>query len=86
MASAFCALTQPRPYRSSAYDLRGATDVLVQEASAGHADTNTVRLLVHALRGGNGDPRGVRFGSTRDGHAPEENNHNRVEVPARSHV
>jgi hypothetical protein len=86
VASAFCALTQPRPYRSSAFDMRGAADVLVQEASAGHADANTVRLLVHALRGGTGDPRGVRFGGSRDGHAPEENNHNRVEVPARSHV
>jgi len=60
--------------------------VLVQEASAGHADPSTVRLLVHALRGGSGDPRSVRFGTARDGHAPEENRHSRVEVLPRSRV
>ena len=86
VASAFCALTQPRPYRTGAFDVRGAADVLVREASAGHADPSTVRLLVHALRGGSGDPKTVRFGSARDGHAPEENRHSRVEAVPRSRV
>lgn len=86
VASAFCALTQPRPYRSGAYDARGAVDVLVRETVTGHADANTVKLLVHALRGGTGDPRGVRFGTSRDGHGPSENGHAPVEAPPRSHI
>jgi hypothetical protein len=81
VASAFCAMTQPRPYRSGTYDARGAADVLVREAAAGHADVNTVKLLVHALRGGGGDPRAVRFGGQRDGHGPRDNHHGPV-VPA----
>ncbi len=86
VASAFCALTQPRPYRSGAYDARGAVDMLVRETVTGHADANTVRLLVHALRGGTGDPRGVRFGTSRDGHGPTENGHSPVEAPQHSRI
>jgi hypothetical protein len=86
VASAFCALTQPRPYRSGAFDARGAVDVLVRESITGHADANTVKLLVHALRGGGGDPRGLRFGTSRDGHGPMVNGHSPVEAPARSQV
>jgi hypothetical protein len=84
VASAFAALTQPRPYRSDPYDARGAADVLAGEAMSGHADGNTVKLLVHALRGGDGDPRTVRFGGSRDGHAPAQNHHAPVDVPVRS--
>lgn len=86
VASSFCALTQPRAYRSVAYDARGAIDVLVREAMTGHADANTVKLLVHALRGGAGDPRGVRFGTARDGHGPEDDGHSLVAAPARGGV
>jgi HD-GYP domain-containing protein (c-di-GMP phosphodiesterase class II) len=86
VASAFAALTQPRPFRSGAYDARGAADVLVAEAQSGQADANTVKLLVHALRGGAGDPREVRFGRERDGHGPEENRHVHIISPARSPV
>ncbi len=86
VASAFAALTQPRPFRSAAYDARGAADVLVSEAVAGQADANTVKLLVHALRGGAGDPRAVRFGCERGGHGPDVNRHAHVVIPARSFV
>jgi hypothetical protein len=86
VASAFAALTQPRPFRSGAYDARGAADVLVSEAQAGQADANTVKLLVHALRGGAGDPRQVRFGREREGHGPDENRHVHISAPARSPV
>ncbi len=86
VASAFCALTQPRPYRSAAFDARGAVDVLVREIVTGRADANTVKLLVHALRGGAGDPRGVRFGNSRDGHGPVDDGHSPVEAPQRSPV
>lgn len=86
VASAFAALTQPRAFRSAAYSARGAADVLVAEAAAGHADTNTVRLLVHALRGGRGDPRAVKFGHGREGHAPEVNRYAPVEPPPRAYV
>jgi HD-GYP domain-containing protein (c-di-GMP phosphodiesterase class II) len=86
VASAFAALTQPRPYRSAAYDARGATDVLVAETITGHADANTVKLLVHALRGRDGDPRAIRFGVSREGHQPEINRYTPVEPPARSLV
>jgi hypothetical protein len=86
VASAFCALTQPRPYRSGAFDARGAVDVLVKESLAGHADGTTVKLLVHTLRGGAGDPRGLRFATSRDGHAPLLNGHSPVEAPARSQI
>jgi HD-GYP domain-containing protein (c-di-GMP phosphodiesterase class II) len=84
VASAFAALTQPRPFRSGAYDARGAADVLVAEAIIGHADGNTVKLLVHALRGGGGDPRKIRFGVSREGHAPDVNRHTHVAAPAQS--
>lgn len=84
VASAFAALTQPRSYRSSAYDARGAADVLVHDAKTGQADANMVKLLVHALRGGRGDPRTVRLGHGREGHAPLVNRHTPVAPPARS--
>jgi hypothetical protein len=86
VASAFCALTQPRPYRSGAFDARGAVDVLVRETVTGHADANMVKLLVHALRGGSGDPSRLRFGTARDGHGPMQNGHSPVEAPQRSPV
>ena len=86
VASAFAALTQPRPFRSAAYDARGAADVLVAEAVAGQADANTVKVLVHALRGGTGDPRAIRFGRERTGHGPDVNRHVHVAAPARSSV
>jgi hypothetical protein len=86
VASAFAALTQSRPFRQHAYDARGASDVLAAEAVAGHADANTVKLLVHALRGGRGDPRAVRFGRERAGHGPEATRYVHVCAPARSPV
>lgn len=86
VASAFAALTQARPFRSAAFDARGAADVLVAEAAAGQADANTVKLLVHVLRGGGGDPRAVRFGRERAGHGPDVNRHAHVAAPARSLV
>ncbi|HET6414077.1 MAG TPA: HD domain-containing phosphohydrolase [Anaeromyxobacter sp.] len=86
VASAFCALTQPRPYRSAAFDARGAVDVLVGETMTRHADVNTVKLLVHALRGGSGDPRRVTFGTSREGHGPPRNAHVPVSAPQRSPV
>lgn len=86
VASAFAAMTQPRAYRSAPYDVRGAADVLAAEASVGHADRISVKLLVHALRGGEGDPRRLRFGAIREGHAPEVNRHTMVAAPSRSAV
>jgi len=52
----------------------------------GFADANTVKLLVHALRGGRGDPRSVRFGRERTGHGPEVNLYRHVAAPSRSTV
>jgi len=86
VASAFAALTQTRPFRSDPYDARGATDLLIAEASAGHADANTVKLLVHALRGGLGEARTIRFGRERNGHAPVVNRHTPIAAPERSTV
>jgi hypothetical protein len=75
VASSFAALTQARPFRSMPYDARGATDVLVSDAAAGEADLEAVQLLVHALRGGDGESRRVVFGRQRLGHAPQDNRH-----------
>jgi hypothetical protein len=86
VASAFAALTHPRPFRSGPYTARGAADVLVAEATLGHADANTVKLLVHALRGGTGEFRSVRLGHEREGHAPQVNRHAPVEAPSKNHV
>jgi HD-GYP domain-containing protein (c-di-GMP phosphodiesterase class II) len=86
VASAFAALTHARPFRPHAYDARGASDVLAAEAMRRNADANTVKLLVHALRGGRGDPRTVRFGRERAGHGPEVNLYVHVAAPARSPV
>ncbi len=84
VASAFAALTQPRSFRAGAYDARGASDILVAEAAQGQADESTVRLLVHTLRGGRGDPRAVRFGRERTGHGPGVQEYVHVGAPARS--
>jgi HD-GYP domain-containing protein (c-di-GMP phosphodiesterase class II) len=86
VASAFAALTQPRPFRSEPFDARGAVDHLIAEAAAGTADASTVRLLVHALRGGQGDARALRFGRDRQGHAPTVNHHAPIAAPARSAI
>ena len=81
VASAFAALTQARAFRSEPYDARGAADVLIAEANAGFVGVDTVRLLVHALRGGKGDVRSVRFGRARPGHAPAVNSYTSVAPP-----
>lgn len=81
VASAFAALTQPRPFRSEPYDVRAAADLLVAEARAGTADANTVKLLIHALRGARGDLREIRFGGSRGGVVPEVNRHTPVTAP-----
>ena len=86
VASAFVALTQPRPFRSEPFDARGAADLLVAEAASGQADPTSVRLLVHALRGGDGEPRLLRFGRTRHGHAPVVNRHSAIAAVAQSRV
>jgi hypothetical protein len=86
VASAFVALTHPRAFRATVYDARGASDVLAAEATSGHADANTVKLLVHALRGGRGDPRSIRFGRRRDGHGPDVHHYVHVSPPPRSPV
>lgn len=70
VASAFVALTQPRPFRTTAYDARGAVDLLVADAQAGECDLDAVKLLVHALRGAHGQVREIRFGRQRLEHAP----------------
>jgi HD-GYP domain-containing protein (c-di-GMP phosphodiesterase class II) len=75
VASAFAALTQSRPFRAAPYDARGAVDVIVAEANTGQRDVDTVRLLVHALRGARGEVRDVRFARARLGHAPPVNRH-----------
>lgn len=65
VASAFVALTHPRPFRTAVYDARSAVDLLVADAAAGEADLDSVKLLVHALRGAHGQVREVRFGRQR---------------------
>ncbi len=85
LASAFAALTQPRPFRAP-YDARGASDVLVAEAAGGLADESSVRLLVHALRGGRGDAREIRFGRERGEQLATAARYAHVPPPARSYV
>jgi hypothetical protein len=82
VASVFAALTQPRPFRSDRFDVRAASDLLVTEAKAGTTDGSTVKLLIHALRGGTGDLRAIRFGGVRGGQVPEVNRHTPVGAPA----
>jgi HD-GYP domain-containing protein (c-di-GMP phosphodiesterase class II) len=81
VASAFAALTQARPFRPAPYDARGAVDVMVAEANTGQRDVDTVRLLVHALRGARGEVREVRFARARLGHAPSVNRHTPIAAP-----
>jgi HD-GYP domain-containing protein (c-di-GMP phosphodiesterase class II) len=78
VAAEFAALTQPRPFRSNPYTARGAADVLVAEALSGDADLSAVKLLVHALRGGLGSVRELKFAREREGQAPELNRYRRV--------
>jgi HD-GYP domain-containing protein (c-di-GMP phosphodiesterase class II) len=86
LASAFAALTQERSYRSGPFEPRGAVDLLVEEADAGRFDPSTVKLLVHALRGGVGEVRVLRFGRGRHGHAPLVNHHTPIAAPARAWI
>jgi len=86
VASAFAALTQARAYRSDAFDSRSAVDVLVAEAGVARYDPSTVKLLVHALRGGHGEARLVRFGRARSAQAPLVNHHTPITAPARSWI
>jgi len=83
VASAFAALTQTRAYRSEPYGARGAADVLVAEAASGHADPFAVKLLIHALRGAEGQMAGLRFARARPGMLPDINRHTRIAPPAR---
>jgi len=85
VASAFTALTQMRAFRSEPFDARGAADVLISEAARSRADLNTVRLLVHALRGARGEVGLVSFGRERLGHAPVVNRYTDI-APLRSPV
>lgn len=78
VASSYAAMTQPRHYRSTAFDARGAADVLVAEAQRGEVDLEAVQLLVHVLRGEGGDRHRMRFGKQRLGHEPAENHHTLV--------
>lgn len=86
VASAYVALTQDRSYRSNPFDPRGAVDVLVAEAGAARFDPSTVKLLVHALRGGQGEARSVRFGRARHVQVPLVNHHTPIAAPARSWI
>jgi HD-GYP domain-containing protein (c-di-GMP phosphodiesterase class II) len=54
VSSAFAALISPRPYRLQPFNVRGAVDLLLEEAKAGHFDVRAVRMLVQCLRGGEG--------------------------------
>jgi HD-GYP domain-containing protein (c-di-GMP phosphodiesterase class II) len=81
VASAFAALTHARAYRSDAYEARGAVDLLVAEAAAGYAEPFAVKLLVHALRGGDGELGALRFARGRPGHRPTVNHHTRISAP-----
>src|SRR3990172_5554201 len=85
VASAFTALTQMRAFRSEPFDARGAADVLISETARSRADLNTVRLLVHALRGARGEVGLVSFGRERLGHAPVVNRYTDI-APLRSPV
>ncbi len=86
ISSAYAALTHGRAYRSEPYGARGAADLLVAEAASGHADPFAVKLLVHALRGGEGAMNGLRFARARQGIAPDVNRHTRIAPPARRMV
>ena len=86
VASAYSALTQGRAYRSEPFEARGAADLLIAEAASGHADPFAVKLLVHAMRGGEGPVNGLRFARARQGMSPEVNRHTRIAPPARRMV
>jgi HD-GYP domain-containing protein (c-di-GMP phosphodiesterase class II) len=86
VSSAYAAMTHGRAYRSEPYGARGAADLLVAEAASGHADPFAVKLLVHALRGGEGAMNGLRFARARQGISPDVNRHTRIAPPARRMV
>ena len=86
IASAYSALTQGRAYRSEPFEARGAADLLIAEAASGHADPFAVKLLVHAMRGGEGPINGLRFARARQGMSPVVNRHTRIAPPARRMV
>ncbi len=86
VASAFAALTQSRAYRSDPFDPRAAVDLLVTEASQQRMDPYAVKLLVHALRGGEGEVRALRFARSRHAPEPTVNHYTAIAAPARSFI
>ncbi|BDG10387.1 HD-GYP domain-containing protein [Anaeromyxobacter paludicola] len=83
VASAFSALTAPRPFRSGPYEPRAALDVLVREARESGADLAPLRMLLHALRGGEGSLGAVSFSEARKGGEPEVNRYRGVAAALR---
>ncbi|GAC1345347.1 MAG: hypothetical protein NVS2B9_19750 [Myxococcales bacterium] len=75
VASAFAAMVAPRPFRPRPYDPRGATDQLIEEATAGHFDVRAVRILVHCLRGAKGSFQDLRLPRELTGFRPQGNFH-----------
>jgi len=64
------ALVSPRPYRSGAYDSRGALEELTALAARGALGWEVVRTLVALHRRGRPDPAGVEVSRERRGGAP----------------
>ncbi len=83
VASAFAALTQARAFRAGVYDARGAVDLLIEEGALDRFDLVTVKLLVHALRGGKGEVREVKFGRPRLGNSPKASSHTVIQLDPR---
>ena len=75
VASAFAALVSPRSYRLAPFNARGAIDLLLEEAHAGHFDPRAVRLLIHCLRGGRGQLQELHLPRRPTGFKPPSNHH-----------
>ncbi len=75
VASAFAALIAPRSYRLQPFNPRGAIDQLLEESSGGHFDGRAVRLLIHCMRGGQGNAPELVLPRKPTGFRPPVNNH-----------
>ncbi len=73
MVDIFNALISPRTFRTRAFDVRGALDVLTEMVKKGEMNEDLVKLLVATYRKGNERARQIVLSGEKLGYAPTEN-------------
>ena len=73
MVDVFNALISPRPFRTRAFDVRGALDALGDMVKRDEANVDLVKLLIASYRSGPVQARNIVMSTEKLGYAPTEN-------------